>query len=189
MAMPSDSSTQVEDGLSVELPEEDGSLVGYDACLGVMPLPNLFRNQISSAVKSNCQDCITLLVGNPAGFSTDPPVDVEKGCSDSSAEAEAPRDANSEGAVIHVQKALQRQISIHLGGKFGQHLLEYFLVLLRIYPKAERGHDTGNNRWRRYKRSASFDSRKVVLFFSVVSSMGTLILICLTLSLRVRQTT
>ncbi|KAH7565725.1 hypothetical protein JRO89_XS08G0006200 [Xanthoceras sorbifolium] len=49
----------------------------------------------------------------------------------------------------------------------------------------ERIHDAPINRWRRYRRAASFDSRKVVILFSVLSSLGTLVLIYLTL--RVRQ--
>ncbi|RID77149.1 hypothetical protein BRARA_A00079 [Brassica rapa] len=44
---------------------------------------------------------------------------------------------------------------------------------------------TDSYQWRRYKRAASFDSRKIVILFSILSSVGTLILIYLTL--RVRQ--
>ncbi|KAG2240577.1 hypothetical protein Bca52824_090541 [Brassica carinata] len=49
---------------------------------------------------------------------------------------------------------------------------------------SERCHDAPTNRWRRYKRAASFDSRKIVIIFSILSSVGTLILIYLTLRVR-----
>ncbi|XP_044470466.1 uncharacterized protein LOC123199498 isoform X1 [Mangifera indica] len=74
----------------------------------------------------------------------------------------------SEGMINHMQKVLQRQSSLNIDKSL-----------------TERIHDAPINRWRRYRRAASFDSRKVVLLFSVLSSLGTLILIYLTL--RVRQ--
>ena len=33
---------------------------------------------------------------------------------------------------------------------------------------SERCHDAPTNRWRRYKRAASFDSRKIVILFSIL---------------------
>ncbi|KAL9459070.1 hypothetical protein AB3S75_002454 [Citrus x aurantiifolia] len=69
---------------------------------------------------------------------------------------------------VHMQKVLQRQASLNIDKS-----------------PTERTHDAPTNRWRRYRRAASFDSRKVVLLFSILSSLGTLILIYLTL--RVRQ--
>uniref|UniRef100_A0A1J3JML6 Uncharacterized protein n=1 Tax=Noccaea caerulescens TaxID=107243 RepID=A0A1J3JML6_NOCCA len=69
---------------------------------------------------------------------------------------------------VHLQKILQRQAS-----------------LITDKAVSERCHDAPTNRWRRYKRAASFDSRKIVILFSILSSVGTLILIYLTL--RVRQ--
>ncbi|GLU13114.1 hypothetical protein SLE2022_297600 [Rubroshorea leprosula] len=75
----------------------------------------------------------------------------------------------SEGIMTHFQKVLQRQASLNTDKSL-----------------TERVHDAPTNRWKRYKRAASFDSRKVVILFSILSSVGTLILIYLTL--RVRQT-
>ncbi|KAB2058124.1 hypothetical protein ES319_A11G213300v1 [Gossypium barbadense] len=65
-------------------------------------------------------------------------------------------------------------------------LMQKFDTLTGEKSSNERVHDAPSNRWRRYKRAASFDSRKIVLLFSILSSVGTLILIYLTL--RVRQT-
>ncbi|XP_043695749.1 uncharacterized protein LOC122646273 isoform X2 [Telopea speciosissima] len=83
----------------------------------------------------------------------------------------------------------QRKISIQIGGKIMQLLLNHNPILLKPSSRdksvTEGAHDTTNSRWRRYKRTASLDSRKVVVFSSVLSSMGTLLLIYLTL--RVKQ--
>ncbi|GFY80273.1 hypothetical protein Acr_01g0000820 [Actinidia rufa] len=86
-------------------------------------------------------------------------------------------------------RALQSQISLQIGVKFMQFLMNGTFVLPRLTSRdksaTERSNETPNNRARKYKRSASFNSRRVVLLFSVVSSVGTLVLIYLTL--RVRQ--
>ncbi|KAI4385243.1 hypothetical protein MLD38_003294 [Melastoma candidum] len=51
-------------------------------------------------------------------------------------------------------------------------------------PAAEKVTDSSNNKWRKYKRAASFDSRKVVILFSVLSIIGSLVLIYLTLRVK-----
>ncbi|KAG6600656.1 hypothetical protein SDJN02_05333, partial [Cucurbita argyrosperma subsp. argyrosperma] len=95
----------------------------------------------------------------------------------------------TENTLLRIEKVLQRQSSLKMGVKLVHYLLDHGLMLLRFSSKeksgTERVHDTPNNRWRKYKRAASFDSRKIVILFSVLSSLGTLILIYLTL--RVRQ--
>ncbi|PSS21503.1 Protein Smaug 1 like [Actinidia chinensis var. chinensis] len=86
-------------------------------------------------------------------------------------------------------RPLQSQISLQIGVKFMKLLMNGTVVLPRFTSRdksaTERSNETPNNRTRKYKRSASFNSRRVVLLFSVVSSVGTLVLIYLTL--RVRQ--
>ncbi|KAG6577302.1 hypothetical protein SDJN03_24876, partial [Cucurbita argyrosperma subsp. sororia] len=95
----------------------------------------------------------------------------------------------TESTLVRIEKILQRQSSLKMGAKLMQYLLDHGLMLLKFSSKEksgiERAQDASNNRWRKYKRSASFDSRKIVVLFSVLSSLGTLILIYLTL--RVRQ--
>ncbi|KAG9158336.1 hypothetical protein Leryth_000454 [Lithospermum erythrorhizon] len=88
-------------------------------------------------------------------------------------------------------RVVQREISLQIGGKFMQLLMNRSLDLskfcFRDKNAGKRIYDTSTNRSRKYKRSASFNSRRVFLLFSVVSIMGTMILIYLTL--RVRQIT
>ncbi|CAH8382193.1 unnamed protein product [Eruca vesicaria subsp. sativa] len=75
--------------------------------------------------------------------------------------------ASLKSESVHMQKVLQRQASLSTDKAI-----------------SERCHDAPTNRWRRYKRAASFDSRKIVILFSILSSLGTLILIYLTLRVR-----
>ncbi|KAH6760157.1 hypothetical protein C2S51_017106 [Perilla frutescens var. frutescens] len=90
-------------------------------------------------------------------------------------------------------RALQKVIWLQLSGIFMQMFTHQSADLPKVSSKdrfvAERAYDTTTNRSRKYKRSpsfnASFNSRRVLLLFSVVSSMGTIILIYLTL--RVKQ--
>ncbi|XP_076919373.1 uncharacterized protein LOC143580149 [Bidens hawaiensis] len=85
------------------------------------------------------------------------------------------------------QKSLQKQISFDMGGKYMQLLMNHSLMLSKFSTRdriaTEKLLDAPKSR--KYKRGASFSSRKVVLVFSVLSSLGTMILIYLTL--RVRQ--
>ncbi|XP_076901080.1 uncharacterized protein LOC143555402 isoform X2 [Bidens hawaiensis] len=85
------------------------------------------------------------------------------------------------------QKSLQKQISFDMGGKYMQLLMNHSLMLSKFSSRdriaTEKLLDAPKSR--KYKRAASFSSRKVVLLFSVLSSLGTMILIYLTL--RVRQ--
>lgn len=82
-------------------------------------------------------------------------------------------------------KVLQRQISFQISEKVMQLLMDDSLVLPKFASKdkcvTERSHD---NRARKYKRSTSFNSRRVVLLFSLLSSLGTMVLIYLTLRVR-----
>ncbi|KAH6808157.1 hypothetical protein C2S51_029265 [Perilla frutescens var. frutescens] len=80
-------------------------------------------------------------------------------------------------------KALQRDICLHIGGKFMQLLMNHGIELPK-FTSRERVYDTASSRSRKYKRSHSFNSRRVVLLFSVLSSLGTIILIYLTLRVR-----
>ncbi|KAL8475101.1 hypothetical protein ACS0TY_031507 [Phlomoides rotata] len=81
-------------------------------------------------------------------------------------------------------RVLQREICLQVGGKFMQLLMKHGTELPK-FASRERAYDTPANRSRKFKRSSSFNSRRVLLMFSVLSSMGTIILIYLTL--RVRQ--
>lgn len=91
----------------LQLPDEDhtDSLISEheqdSVCLGLerlMQLPNLFKSQILSSIPQfNTPDCITLLVGDPACYSSNP-LDVENGILvDTLTPIQAPGDPKSEG--------------------------------------------------------------------------------------------
>ncbi|CAK7334647.1 unnamed protein product [Dovyalis caffra] len=71
-----------------------------------------------------------------------------------------------------VTGVVQRQANLKTCERFMQLLTNHLSSLLKLISKdksfAERVHDTPNNRWRRYKRASSFDSRKIVLLFSII---------------------
>ncbi|XVF15189.1 hypothetical protein REPUB_Repub09cG0129100 [Reevesia pubescens] len=139
--------------------------------LSLLEVPFPSKNQMCLDAQLSCQNCFDLKVDSEDSYSScllD--INIEKeapGILKSSDETVG--NSKSEGVVTHLQKVLQRQASLTVDKSL-----------------TERVHDAPTNRWRRYKRAASFDSRKIVLLFSILSSVGTLILICLTL--RVRQT-
>ncbi|XP_019087241.1 PREDICTED: uncharacterized protein LOC104727501 isoform X1 [Camelina sativa] len=122
----------------------------------------------------NCQKTqnrINVLLGGTDSYqSCVVDINVEKGNGGETVTSHDGVVASMKSESVHMQKVLQRQAS-----------------LSTVADKAisERCHDAPTNRWRRYKRAASFDSRKIVILFSILSSVGTLILIYLTL--RVKQ--
>ncbi|CAN4075682.1 unnamed protein product [Withania somnifera] len=87
-----------------------------------------------------------------------------------------------------ISRMFQREISSLMGGKFLQLLMNNRFELPKFASKdkclTEKVYDTPCNRLRKYKRSTSFNSRRVVLLFSFMSCMGTIILIYLTLRVR-----
>ncbi|KAK8717334.1 hypothetical protein V6N13_044605 [Hibiscus sabdariffa] len=134
--------------------------------LSLLEVPFTSKNQMCLDAPLSCQSCIDLKVDGEDGYSScilD--INIEKETPDTlKSSDETVGNLKSEGVVTHLQKVLQRQAS-----------------LIAEKSSTERVHDAPMNRWRRYKRAASFDSRKIVLLFSILSSVGTLILIYLTL--------
>ncbi|GAV84778.1 hypothetical protein CFOL_v3_28220 [Cephalotus follicularis] len=159
--------------------------------LSILEVPILSKKQMCLDA-GDCKDCIDLRIENVDAYSpciVD--IDIEKENLETlKSIEETVGSIKKEGVVTHLQKVLQRQSSFKAGGKFLQILMNHGLMLLKFTSKdkslTDRIHDAPNNRWRKYKRAASFDSRKIVLMFSILSIMGTLVLIYLTL--RVRQT-
>ncbi|CAF1710123.1 hypothetical protein HID58_093353 [Brassica napus] len=125
------------------------------------------KNHMLIDAQLNCQKTqnrINVLLGGTDSYqSCVVDINVEKG---NGAEAEEVV-ASLKSESVHMQKVLQRQASLSTDKAI-----------------SERCHDAPTNRWRRYKRAASFDSRKIVILFSILSSVGTLILIYLTLRVR-----
>ncbi|BFG35477.1 hypothetical protein CerSpe_217500 [Prunus speciosa] len=166
------------------LPEEGNSLqcasvLGY---LNFLKVYNSSKSQMCMDAQLTCQNGID----SQANMADSHPpciieIDLEKGCIQApESEEEAIESLKREGLLTRV---FRRQASLKVGGKL-MHLL-FNHGTSRDNPVPEKVHETPNNRWRRYKRTASFDSRKVVFLFSILSSLGTLVLIYLTL--RVRQ--
>ncbi|XP_048633720.1 uncharacterized protein LOC106376554 isoform X2 [Brassica napus] len=128
------------------------------------------KNQMFIDAQLNCQKTqnrINVLLGGTDSYqSCVVDINVEKGNAGEAHDGGVAGNVKSES--VHMQKVLQRQASMTTDKAI-----------------SERCHDAPTNRWRRYKRAASFDSRKIVILFSILSSVGTLILIYLTL--RVRQ--
>lgn len=112
--------------------------------------------------------------------------DIEKGTTEiPNSNKESVGNLKSDDPLARI---LPTEICLQIGGKFMQFLLNHGPELPKFTSRdnflSERVHDTSSNRARKYKRSASFNSRRVLLLFSVLSSMGTIILIYLTLRVR-----
>ncbi|XP_057970540.1 uncharacterized protein LOC131159545 [Malania oleifera] len=155
-----------------------------------VPIP--LSSQTCLDAQLNCQNCISLQMESADPFSSCiVAVDIEAGNLEKpKASDETPGNSNFEDAFNQLHRAVRRHISLQIGGKVMQLLISHGLMVLKFMsrdkPVTETVHETPNNKWRKYKRTASFDSRKIVLLFSALSSMGTMVLIYLTL--RVRQT-
>ncbi|XP_042042272.1 uncharacterized protein LOC121787564 isoform X1 [Salvia splendens] len=108
-------------------------------------------------------------------------IDIEKGMAESlKSDDKTVGNLKSDDSL---PKALPRDICLHMGGKFMQLLMNHGIELPK-FTSRERVYDIASSRSRKYKRSQSFNSRRVLLLFSVMSSLGTIILIYLTLRVR-----
>ncbi|KAM1611593.1 hypothetical protein ACFX1Z_000364 [Malus domestica] len=90
--------------------------------------------------------------------------DLEKGYIQApESKEEAVESLKREGLLARV---FWRQASLKVGGKLLQLLFNHGTS--RDNPVTEKIHEAPNNRWKRCKRTASFDSRKVVILFSIL---------------------
>ncbi|MFS7969538.1 hypothetical protein Hanom_Chr09g00810441 [Helianthus anomalus] len=157
-------SDDCDSGLRCELP------IDFSATEVVIPL----KSQLSLDGRLSNQSYINMMVENAVAYS----LDVE---------------SNNEETLGNLKneqlftKSLQKQISFDMGGKYMQMLMNHSLMLSKFSTRdkivGEKVVDAPRSR--KHKRAGSFNSRKIVLLFSVLSSLGTIILIYLTL--RVRQ--
>ncbi|XP_031285600.1 uncharacterized protein LOC116144273 isoform X1 [Pistacia vera] len=169
-------SSHVQDvyGISV-LPEEDVTspeCTSQLAFLSFVEVPFPSKNQMCLDDQLDFQNCINLPMKSTDAYQScivDINIDKEN-LEPLKSNDEIVGSIKSEGTINHMQKVLQRQASLNIDKS-----------------PTERIHDAPINRWRRYRRAASFDSRKVVLLFSILSSLGTLILIYLTLRVRLNS--
>ncbi|KAG8383527.1 hypothetical protein BUALT_Bualt04G0022800 [Buddleja alternifolia] len=148
---------------------------------------NLIKNKICLNSESNLLSYGDLKMGKVNKYAPSIlDVDIEQGNTETpKATEETISNSNSDDSLA---RPLQRGICLQLGGKFMQFLMKYSPELPKVSSKdkllAERAYDTPTSRSRKYKRSQSFNSRRVVLMFSIMSIVGTIILICLTLRVR-----
>ncbi|XP_052195179.1 uncharacterized protein LOC127803166 [Diospyros lotus] len=168
--------------------EQCGSQLAF---LGHSEVPTPTNTEVCSNVELNYKNYINLGMENAGAYSPFVmEMDIEKGSPGTlTTNDEAVEKLKIEGPITHLERALQKQIGLQIGEKCMHLLMNDSLALPKFISRdksaTERVHETPNNRTRKYKRSASFNSRKIVLLFSILSSMGTMILIYLTL--RVKQ--
>ncbi|CAH8344849.1 unnamed protein product [Eruca vesicaria subsp. sativa] len=168
-----DTSSLVQDVCTISVLPDEGNTVPQ--CTSQFTLLSFVKallpskNQMLIDAQLNCQKTqnrINVLLGGTDSYqSCVVDINVEKGNGVDAHDGGVVGNVKSES--VHMQKVLQRQASMTTDKAI-----------------SERCHDAPTNRWRRYKRAASFDSRKIVILFSILSSVGTLILIYLTLRVR-----
>ncbi|RZB50207.1 uncharacterized protein LOC114394651 isoform X1 [Glycine soja] len=165
------------------LPEEDenANCASPLPFLSILGVPNQVKSPMCLDDPINCQNCIDFQMKNAGVYSQCiidiPSVNGNSVSPESYEEAvEGFKTGNSPTSVLWRESSFK-------AGKLMQSLVN--VSNPRDKPVSEKLHDLPSNRWRKYKRAASFDSRKVALLFSILSSFGTLVLIYLTL--RVRQ--
>lgn len=143
------------------------------------------KSQLSLDARLSNQSYINMMVENAVAYSNcNLDIDIENGKLETQSNEENLVNLKNEQALT---KSLQKQISFDMGGKYMQLLMNHSLMLSKFSTRDKIAAEKVNEapRSRKYKRAPSFNSRKVVLLFSVLSSLGTMILIYLTL--RVRQ--
>ncbi|KAK8556688.1 hypothetical protein V6N13_064704 [Hibiscus sabdariffa] len=121
--------------------------------LSLVEVPFSSKKQMCLDAQLSCHNCIDLKVDKEDAYSScilD--INIEKEIPDILVSRdEIFGNSKTEGVLTHLQKVLQRQSSLNIEKS-----------------STERVQDAPMNRWRRYKRAASFDSRKIVLLFSIL---------------------
>ncbi|KAK3008923.1 hypothetical protein RJ639_014705 [Escallonia herrerae] len=172
------------------LPDKDTTdtqCVSQLAFVSLLEVPEPFKNQLCLEAQPKGQNHISLDMVNADAYF---PCILDTHSENGKLETPKTSDETKESLKNEdpLTSNLQKQISFQIGGKFMQVLMNNNLISPKFTSRdkssAERVLDGPTSRARKYKRSASFNSRKVVLMFSILSSMGTLILIYLTLRLR-----
>ncbi|XP_077213483.1 adenine deaminase isoform X2 [Tasmannia lanceolata] len=189
-------SSQGQDLFSTPEASERGSIIPHSSSqltfLSFLDVPYPSESHTCFDSRWSCENYIDLEIGNAGKYSSCG-MDIDLG----DEYLETPKSSDetlgstmrTEGSLNHLQCLLLWKSSLQMGRKIMQFLSDHSSMLLKYTYRDkganERGHDTSDYRWRRYKRSVSIDSRKIALFFSILSSIGTMVLIYLTL--RVKQ--
>ncbi|CAH9070298.1 unnamed protein product [Cuscuta epithymum] len=156
---------------------------------GTLSCPKVEKASAAIDAQSNCRSQIKQKMNNAENHATRIDIDIEKGKLEGPKAEFCDEISGKLKMDDSLARMLHREITSMLGGKLMQLLMNNSFELPKLFSRDksmnERCYDMATNRLRKYKRSASFSSRRVVLLFSILSSMGTLVLIYLTL--RVRQ--
>nr|XP_009786871.1 PREDICTED: uncharacterized protein LOC104234920 isoform X2 [Nicotiana sylvestris]XP_016503047.1 PREDICTED: uncharacterized protein LOC107821153 isoform X2 [Nicotiana tabacum] len=164
------SEEQSQDSLNVvELLAEGTTGPLCESHLDMVNLSNLnfVKTPISMDAESNGRNHANLKNGSTdvdGSYILD--IDTEKG------KSEAPKSIQEMGGNVKTDDCIARMLQREIASLMGDKCL------------TEKVYDASSNKLRKYKRSASFNSRRIVLLFSFLSSMGTIILIYLTLRVR-----
>ncbi|XP_028803052.1 uncharacterized protein LOC114758183 isoform X2 [Neltuma alba] len=148
---------------------DDAHCASPPTFLSILEVPNQSKDPICLDAQLDCQNCFDFRVESEEGYSPciiDMPSGNENSVSSQSYE-EGVESLKSENLL---SRLFWRQANFKSSG--------------RDKSVTEKVHDMPNNKCRRLKRSASFDSRKVAFLFSILSSLGSLVLIYLTLRIR-----
>ncbi|GFP84838.1 hypothetical protein PHJA_000627600 [Phtheirospermum japonicum] len=154
----------------VVLPDGGATNMPYKPTSNISSLevPKLMKSVNSEPILQNQTKLEADKMNNYAPCILD--VDIEKGKAELTKFNEEPV-ANLKSGDTSA-RSLPREICLQIGGKLMQLLMNHGAELPKFASRdksvAERVHDTPTNRSRKYKRSASFNSRRVVLLFSVL---------------------
>ncbi|KAM7276300.1 hypothetical protein ACFE04_018166 [Oxalis oulophora] len=137
-----------------------------------VPLPS--KKNMCLDAELDCQDCIDFQIQENDPYSSCiMDIDLENANSEKlKCVEDTAAVINTESVLTHFHKVLQRQTSFKTGEKILQILMNHGLMLLKLTARdkslAEKVHEVPNNRMRRCKRVTWFDSRKIVLMFSIL---------------------
>ncbi|XP_028803044.1 uncharacterized protein LOC114758183 isoform X1 [Neltuma alba] len=166
---------------------DDAHCASPPTFLSILEVPNQSKDPICLDAQLDCQNCFDFRVESEEGYSPciiDMPSGNENSVSSQSYE-EGVESLKSENLL---SRLFWRQANFKSSGRAGffSRLDAFLTVTCKLTDKSvtEKVHDMPNNKCRRLKRSASFDSRKVAFLFSILSSLGSLVLIYLTLRIR-----
>ncbi|KAI7734041.1 hypothetical protein M8C21_026558 [Ambrosia artemisiifolia] len=148
---------------SVDLVDEDNTVPQCELPVAFSNSVEVYvalESQVSMDDQMNGQTCINKMAESVGGYSkcSEKDVDIEKGKSGTPGINEEPVGSQkNEGGQM-------KQVSFEMGGKYMQFLMNHSLILPKF---STRGEKVEAPRMRKYKRTTSFNSRKVALMFSV----------------------
>ncbi|KAG8640974.1 hypothetical protein MANES_13G075600v8 [Manihot esculenta] len=163
-----------QDVYSISMLEEEKvnpKCISQPSLLSFVELPDSPKKQQCLDPQMNCQNFIGFKMDNADAYSPCVVgIDVEM------ENLEKTKSNNEAVGSLKGEGLLTRQLSLKTCERLVQLFSDPSSALLKLISKDksfnERINDTPNNRWRKYKRAASFDSRNIVLLFSILIKVG-----------------